>query len=97
MSGVTTTTQQRSTDPSAALVERIAAEALNPGYAQRAGARQPSGHRRAGAVLTVVMLALVGLLVSVLVVSARQGAASVDSERSSLVALAQEAQAEVAA
>ena len=97
MSGVTTTTQQRSTDPSAALVERIAAEALNPGYAQWAVARQPSGHRRAGALLTVVMLALVGLLVSVLVVSARQGAASVDSERSSLVALAQEAQAEVAA
>ena len=96
MSGVSTTAPQRSADPSAALVERIAAEALNPGYAQRAAVRQPSGHRRAGAVLTVAMLALVGLLVSVLVVAARDGAASVDSERSSLVALAEEAQAEVA-
>lgn len=97
MSQVSTTTTQPSVDPSAALVERIASEALNPGYAQRAATRAPKARGRGNAVLTIVMLALVGLLVSVLVVASRQGAASVDSERSSLLALAEEAQAEVTA
>lgn len=97
MSHVSTTTTQPSVDPSAALVERIASEALNPGYAERAASRPPRGRGRGNAVLTIVMLALVGLLASALVVASREGAASVDSERSSLLALAERAQAEVTA
>ncbi len=47
--------------------------------------------------LTLVALALAGLLIAVLVVSGRERAASVSSERSSLVALAQQAREEASA
>lgn len=100
MGGVSTTTRQPTVDPSAALVDRIASEALNPGYARRAESRASSGgrsRRRGSTALTLVMLALVGLLVSVLLVAARQNVATIDSERSSLLALAEQAQAEVTA
>lgn len=83
----------RSADPSAALVQRIADEAMSPAYAARAGSHERSRHQRrppaGSAVLTLLTVALAGLLVGVLVVAAQARAEQVDSERSNLVGLAQ--------
>lgn len=87
------------TDPSAALVERIASEALNPSYRQEAQqrvSREPHRSRR-GVLVTVVAVAVVGLLLGMLLVGAEQRADQVESERSGLVALAAEARDDVAA
>jgi uncharacterized protein YlxW (UPF0749 family) len=86
------------TDPSAALVERIAADALNPSYRERAQERfdEGAGRRRRGVVVTVLAILAVGLLVGALLVGAQQQADLVESERSSLVALAAQARDEVA-
>lgn len=82
-----------STDPSAGLLERIASEALNPAY-------EAAGHRRAprsrpGLVLTLLVLALVGLLVGVIAVASRSSARAVDSERAALLDLAEQKRDEV--
>lgn len=86
------------TDPSAALVERIASEALNPAYRQQTQQRVGRGpHRsRRGVVVTMVAVGVVGLLLGVLLVGAEQRADQVESERSGLVSLASEAREEVA-
>jgi len=84
-------------DPSAALVERIASDALNPSYRGRTKARAGTGPTRSGhgIYVTVLAVAVVGLLLGILVVAAQQRAESVDSERSSLVVLAAQARDEV--
>lgn len=83
-------------DPSAALVERIAAEALNPAYRARARQSARRGARsRRGVVVTMSAVVLVGLLIGVLLVGAQQRADLVDSERAGLVSLAAEARSEV--
>lgn len=99
MGDVSTPPATRLTDPSRAVVERIAQEALNPAYAQRTRARSAQGGRRSpsGVVVTVATIALVGVLLSVLVVAARQGASDVESERAGLVSLAGQARTEVEA
>lgn len=74
-----------STDPSLSLLDRIADEALNPAYQQR-----PSGNRRRTGVATLVVLAVAGLLVSVLVVGSRQQTRVTESERLGLVELAEQ-------
>lgn len=96
MSG-TTPAPASTLDPSAALVERIAAEALNPAYRDRSAARAsgPGQRPSGGWVVTVLTLTLVGLLVGLMVVASRARADVVESERSSLVALAQDARTEV--
>jgi uncharacterized protein YlxW (UPF0749 family) len=96
---VPTSTTVSSSDPSAALVERIAAEALNPAYRDRSAARASRGssHPPGGWAVTLLTVALVGLLVGLLVVATRERADVVESERSSLVALAQDARDEVEA
>jgi len=85
------------TDPSAALVERIASEALNPAYREQTQARSLNDQSRSGRALsvTVVTVVAVGLLLGVLVVAAQERAESVDSERSSLLVLAAEARDDV--
>jgi uncharacterized protein YlxW (UPF0749 family) len=94
---VSTQAPPAATDPSAALVERIASDALNPSYRERTQARARAEPARSGRGIsvTVVTVAVVGLLLGVLVVAAQQRAESVDSERSSLVALATQAREEV--
>ena len=72
-------------DPSLSLLDRIADEALNPAYQ----ARPPHRRRRTG-LATLVVLALAGLLVSVLVVGSRQQNLAVESERRDLVELAEQ-------
>lgn len=83
-----------SVDPSAALVQRIASEALNPAYGSRHG--NDDGPPRSP-FLTLMVVALVGVLIGVLVVASRSRADAADSERASLVALADERRAEVEA
>jgi len=96
MAGVTAPTRLSPPDPSAALLDRIAQEALSPAYHQRAhghgDGRRPGGRF---ALATIALLAIAGLLVGVLVAASRQRAADVDSERGSLVSLAESAQDEV--
>jgi uncharacterized protein YlxW (UPF0749 family) len=72
------------------MVDRIAAEALNPAYRSQDRTRQ-------GVVVTMATILVVGLLVGVLVVAARERASGVSSERAELVELAQRARVEVAA
>lgn len=88
-----------SADPSAALVERIAAESLNPSYRERARRSGAAGERRSrrGIAVTLSAVVGVGLLIGVLLVGSQQRADLVDSERAGLVALAGEARSEVAA
>lgn len=90
---------RRDGDPSSALLDRIAEDALNPAYHERAGRRR-TGRRGVRpirpTVLTLLVVAVAGMLVGVLVVAARERAAQVDSERGDLIALAQEAQDDVA-
>lgn len=72
------------------MVDRIAAEALNPAYRSQDRTRQ-------GLVVTLATILVVGLLVGVLLVAARDRASGVSSERADLVELAQQARVEVAA
>ena len=81
------------TDPSAGLLERIAAEARNPAYEERATRRRPRSQR--GMVLTVGVVALLGVLVGVIAVASRSSAESVESERAGLLELAEQRQQEV--
>jgi uncharacterized protein YlxW (UPF0749 family) len=83
-----------SADPSAALVDRIASEALNPSYRTRPD--RPGVPRRSPW-LTLIVVGFVGVLVGVLVVASRSSVASVDSERASLLELANERGEEVTA
>lgn len=88
------------TDPAVSLLDRIGAEALNPGYEQAVARRggQAGGARRPhGPLATALAVALVGVLVGVLVVAARAQSERVASERQDLVALAAKARGDVAA
>lgn len=82
---------------SAALLDRISQDALDPTYLDRA--RDGNEHPRrtprgsSGLLLTFAVLALAGLLIGILVAVARQRASAADSERGSLVALAEQARA----
>ena len=76
---------------------RIAQEALNPAYAVAHDEVERKVRSPHGKAVTALTLAVAGLLASVLLIASSQGADDVDSERASLVALADEAQAEVEA
>jgi len=83
-----------SADPSAALVDRIASEALNPSYRSRP---DRAGSARRSPWLSLMVVGVVGVLVGVLVVASRSGVASVESERASLLQIATERGEEVSA
>lgn len=95
MTGMSAPAPATSTDPSAALLERIASEALNPSY--DAAARHRAPRSRPGLVLTLVVLVIVGVLVGVIVVASRSSARVVDSERAALLDLAEQKRDEVSA
>jgi uncharacterized protein YlxW (UPF0749 family) len=97
MTPVSTQSLPRPADPSAALLDRIAQEALNPAYAVAHDEVERKVRSPHGKAVTALTLAVAGLLASVLLIASSQGADDVDSERASLVALADEAQAEVEA
>jgi uncharacterized protein YlxW (UPF0749 family) len=82
------------------LLERIAADALNPSYPtahgdHQAGGSSGRGGKRTGVLLTMVALALVGLLVGVLVPGSLQQSQAASSERRGLIELATAARADV--
>ena len=81
-------------DPSAALVDRIASEALNPSYRTRAHRADSPGR---SPWLSLIVLGVVGVLVGVLVVASRSSVAAVDSERTSLLQIATDRGDEVSA
>jgi uncharacterized protein YlxW (UPF0749 family) len=95
---VTQTTAAPVRDPALSLLDRIAEEALNPAYVQASTQRQARSvsRRPHGPLLTVLTVALVGVLVGVLVVASRGQTQQVASERQGLVALADRARAQVA-
>jgi uncharacterized protein YlxW (UPF0749 family) len=81
------------------LLERIAADALNPAYPtarsdHRASGSSGRGGKGSGVLLTMVALALVGLLVGVLVLGSRQQSQAASSERRGLIELATAARAD---
>jgi uncharacterized protein YlxW (UPF0749 family) len=91
-------------DPALSLLERISAEALNPGYAAAHQQQESPAHGRAhtarpqrglrGPVLTALVVALVGAMVGVLVMASRTQSRQVASERDRLIALAAQQRAE---
>ncbi len=94
---MTQTTAPPARDPALSLLDRIADEALNPAYLQAAGEARSGEAARGphGPLLTVVTVALVGVLVGVLVVASRAQSQQVASERQGLVDLAERARSEV--